>query len=208
MHETNLFYQSDYWNNFPKEDIDVVAKDLHPSWDAENQSYKDITKIDDKALEIIGENRSRALDFGVGMGRNYPYLKSIFQEVHGFDTEIMISNIKKRELKTDLLTSNWNDVFYSGGYNLVYECTVFQHMPPQEVLHRLYFLSQISERLYMTTRVYNDFFRSAGKGGVNMFKLVDSTNCFDLEYINIDLEKAKNLMDESHYAMLLKSRNF
>jgi hypothetical protein len=41
-------------------------------------------------------------------------------------------------------------------------------------------------------------------GGVNILKLVDSLNCFELIDISIEKEKALSLMDETHYSMLLR----
>ena len=201
-----LFYQHDYWQTFPKGDKDTVAKDLHPSWDATTQSYKEITYIHPAALEIIKSGPTfRALDFGIGMGRNYDYLKTVFQEVYSFDTEIMVKNIQATGKNIDVLTANWRDIL-ANRYNVVFECTVFQHMPPQEVLHRLMCIAQTSPYLYSITRSYNDFFRNGSFGGVNMFKLVEATNLFDVAYCSIPIEEAQKSMDERHFHVLWQTK--
>jgi hypothetical protein len=199
----NLFYQSDYWEEFSKKDKDTVAKDLHPSWDASKQSYKEITEFHLEALEIIKRGSTfRALDFGIGMGRNYDYLKSVFKEVYGFDKEVMLNNLRKTNKKIDLLTSDW-DSLMTNRFDLIFECVVFQHIPPQEVLYRLFCLSKRTTYLYSVTRSYNDFCKMAGFG-VNMFKLIDSTNLFKLVYTSSPIEEIREHMDEKHYHMLFK----
>lgn len=202
---SNLFYQTDYWKNFPKNNLDIVAKDLHPSWDKDTQSYTEITTLHPEPLEIFKKNKfTKVLDFGIGMGRNSDYLNTLFEEVYGFDTEIMINNLKNYKNKNlPFLFTDWNELM-KFNFDVVYECTVFQHMPPQEVLHRLLCISQKTKYLYSITRSYNDFFRMGNSGGINMFKLIDSTNLFDVAYCSIPIEDAKNEMSELHYHTLFK----
>src|SRR5688572_6161705 len=51
------------------------------------------------------------LDFGCGVGRNFPYLKSIASQVVGFDLEPMIARCRALATETvDRLTSDWEDV--------------------------------------------------------------------------------------------------
>jgi hypothetical protein len=119
----------------------------------------------------------------------------------------MISNLKKTSNdKYDFETFNFEDFNKYAPFDLIYECTVFQHMPPQEVLFRLMQMKFITKYIYMTTRCYNDMFRDFKNetGGVNILKLVDSLNCFELIDISIEKEKALSLMDETHYSMLLR----
>ncbi|HET9528043.1 MAG TPA: methyltransferase domain-containing protein, partial [Pyrinomonadaceae bacterium] len=54
---------------------------------------------------------SSVLDFGCGVGRNFPYLKSIGRQVVGYDLEPMI--VRCRALATDsvdLVTSDWGEL--------------------------------------------------------------------------------------------------
>jgi SAM-dependent methyltransferase len=205
----DIYYQSKYWNEFPKQNLNIVAKDLNPSWDESLQKYKDHTEIIETSLQILKSNTSmnKVLDFGCGMGRNLNYLKTISRYVFGFDTEIMISNLKKTSNNEyNFETFNFDDLNKYAPLDLIYECTVFQHMPPQEVLFRLMQMKHITKYIYLTTRCYNDMFRDFKNktGGVNLLKLIDSLNCFEVVDINIDKNEAMSLMDETHYSMLLK----
>lgn len=205
----NLYYQSEYWKEFPKRDLNIVAQDLNPSWDESLQAYKNHTEINESSLKIIKSNVDlvKTLDFGAGMGRNLNYLKSISKYVFAFDTEVMISNLKKTSNnRYDFETFDFDDLNKYSPFDLIYECTVFQHMPPQEVLFRLMQMKHITKYIYITTRTYNDMFRDFQNqvGGVNLFKLIDSLNCFEVVDSSIDKEKAASLMDETHYSMLLK----
>ena len=173
----NIFYQKDYWLNFASDsDKNVLSKDLHRSWNAATQTYDEFTTIEDKHLDILRQNTSMdsVLDFGVGMGRNTPYLKTLFKNVHGFDTEPMIKNLKQREGFDKNLYFNWNDVA-SRKYDLVYESVVMQHIPPQEVIYRLYQISTVAKYFVSWTRSYNDFLRNfqIQRFGVNIARILN-----------------------------------
>lgn len=205
----NIYYQSEYWNEFPKQDLNKVAQDLNPSWDETLQKYTNYTEIKKTSLDILKSNTTltKVLDFGAGMGRNLSYLQSIAKYVFAFDTEVMISNLENTSNnKYDFKTFNFEDLNKYAPFDLIYECTVFQHMPPQEVLYRLMQMKFLTKYIYMTTRCYNDMFRNFknSTGGVNILKLIDSLNCFEIVDVSIDKENASLLMDETHYSMLLK----
>jgi SAM-dependent methyltransferase len=205
----DIYYQSEYWKEFAKQNLNVVAKDLHSSWNESLQQYENHNEIIKTSLEILKSNTdmNKVLDFGCGMGRNLNYLKSISKYVIGFDTEVMISNLKKTSNNEYAFeTFNFEDFYKYAPFDFVYECTVFQHMPPQEVLFRLMQIRSITKYVYLTTRCYNDMFRDFQNkaGGVNLLKLVDSLNSFEVVDISIDKDMALSLMDETHYSMLLK----
>jgi len=210
--EENLFYQKDYWLNFASNsEKNLLSKDLHASWNIVTKNYDEFTSIEDKHLDVLRKNTSMdsVLDFGVGMGRNLPYLKTLFKNVHGFDTEPMINNLKQRDGFGEDLYSDWNDVSQRK-YDLVYESVVMQHIPPQEVIYRLYQISTISKYFVSWTRSYNDYLRNfqASKFGVNIASLISSLDAFEVVDCSIDLNVAEKLMDETHYKILYKSKNF
>lgn len=205
----DIYYQAEYWNQFPKSNLDIVAKDLNPSWDTEKQQYKEHTEICSSSLNILKSNTSmnKVLDFGCGMGRNVNYLKGICNNVFGFDTEIMISNLQKTQnYQYNYVNYNFEELGNYAPFDFVYECTVFQHMPPQEVLFRLMQMQYLTKYIYMTTRCYNDMFRdfTNQKRGVNILKLIDSLNIWEIIDCSVDKNLASSLMDETHYSMLLK----
>lgn len=207
----NLDYQKEYWLNFADTaNIDDLAKDLHGSWNKDKKSYANHSEIDSEALKIIKNSQTKnVLDFGVGMGRNAEYLSSIFENTYGYDTPPMIKNLSMARNSSEKLFSSWENT-ESRQYDLVFEATVMQHMPPQEVIHRLYSISYISPYLFSITRSYNDYLRDFqnAKRGVNMASLVASLDAFEPVYSSIPLEEAKKRMDETHYSVLYKSKNY
>lgn len=208
----NFFYQKNYWLDFANDsDKNILSKDLHGSWNTVTQNYDELTTIEDKHLDVLIKNTSMdsVLDFGVGMGRNFPYLKTLFKNVHGFDTEPMIGNLKQRDGFGENLYFDWSEATQRK-YDLVYESVVMQHIPPQEVIHRLYQISTISKYFVSWTRSYNDYLRNFQhkKFGVNIASLISSLDAFEVIECSVDLDVAKKLMNETHYKILYKSKNF
>lgn len=204
----NIKYQRQYWQNFASSsEENVLAKDLNSSWDEASQSYLKHTDIPNEYLEFLKENISfdKVLDFGVGFGRNQKYLKSLFKDVHGFDLPEMINRYKRIAPEDAVLIDNFSKV--DSKYSLLYETTVFQHIPPEEVAVYLINLSFRCKYYFSWTRSYNDFLRDFTNqlGGLNMYYLTMSTNCW--EPILISNPKANELNDETHYYALYKSKN-
>lgn len=204
----NLKYQKDYWKSFiASSQEDVLAKDLNNSWDKNSKSYSTPTKIPTPYLDYLKENSKldKVIDFGVGLGRNQKYLKSIFSEVHGFDLPEMIEKFKNIAPKDSKLIHDVSE--FDNDYSLLYETTVFQHMPPDEVIFYLTYLSYRVKYYFSWTRSYNDFFRDFknSTGGVNMYHLIMSTNCW--EPISFSDNNLNILNDETHYLALYKSKN-
>lgn len=207
----DLFYQKNYWLNFANNpDKDLISKDLHGSWDESKQAYTEYTSIEASHLDVLKKETSmnRVLDFGVGMGRNRPYLKTLFSEVHGFDTQPMVENFKSKNPLEKYIFDDWDEVS-KFRYDAVYESVVMQHIPPQEVIYRLYQISSISKYFVSWTRSYNDYLRNFQyrKFGVNIASLISSIDAFEVVDCSIELSDAKILMDETHYKILYKSKN-
>ena len=204
----NLKYQKDYWKSFiTSSQEDVLAKDLNSSWNENSKSYSTPTEIPIPYLDYIKQDikLDKVIDFGVGLGRNQQYLKSIFNEVHGFDLPEMIEKYKKIAPKDNKLIHDVSE--FDNNYSLLYETTVFQHMPPDEVLFYLTYLSHRTKYYFSWTRSYNDFFRNFknNTGGVNMYHLIMATNCW--EPISFSNNEINILNDETHYFALYKSKN-
>lgn len=203
----NIKYQRQYWQNFASSsEENALAKDLNSSWDETSKSYLNHTDIPNEYLEILKENTSfdKVLDFGVGFGRNQKYLKSLFKDVHGFDLPEMINRYKRIAPEDAVLIDNFSKV--DSKYSLLYETTVFQHIPPEEVAVYLINLSFRCKYYFSWTRSYNDFIRNFSNqlGGLNMYHLIMSTNSW--EPIALSNPEADKKNDETHYYALYKSK--
>ena len=165
--------QKEYWLNFAQTaQKDDLCKDLHGSWDEEKQEYTNHAPIPEECVQILKSETSmtNVLDFGVGMGRNSNYLKSLYKNYLGYDTPPMLKNLTERKVLSP------NEFLYKFEeieklkLDLVYESVVMQHMPPQEVIYVLNRISHNSPYLFSCTRSYNDYLRDFQKEkyGVNM----------------------------------------
>ncbi len=204
----NNKYQKEYWKHFASSsEENILAKDLNSSWDEKTKSYSSFTEIPELYVEFLKKNITfdKALDFGVGFGRNQKYLKSIFKDVHGFDLPEMINRYKQIAPKEDVLLNDFSKT--DNDYSLLYETTVFQHIPPEEVTFYLINLSFKCKYYFSWTRSYNDFLRnfSTKLGGLNMYHLIMSTNSW--EPISFSNNEINILNDETHYYALYKSKN-
>jgi SAM-dependent methyltransferase len=115
---------------------------------------------------------SSVLDFGCGLGRNFPYLKSIAREVVGFDLDPMIGQCRTLATESvDLLTSDWEDVSRRR-FDLVFASLVLQHIETDACLSYLRDFAHMAPAIYVLTRLQSDF-------GANVFGLVAETGLFE-----------------------------
>ena len=171
------------------------------------------TPIYEPHLKILKENIKfdKVLDFGCGLGRNFPTLEALFEEIHGFDTCPMVDKLvsihEEEGLGYELLTCDW-DAHKDNVFDCVFECTVLQHIPTEEVKSRLKDISQMTEYLVGNFRSFNDQNRDFKQnfGGHNMMQLVEEVDAFDIVDCSIDPWSAATLMDVTHYNILLKSK--
>ena len=112
----------------------------------------------------------RVLDFGCGLGRNLPYLRSIAGEVVGFDLPPMIERGRALGLPA-LLTSDWQEVC-SQSYDLVFATLVLQHVEPDACRRYVEDFARLAPATYLLTRVMSDF-------ETNVLAAVAATNLFD-----------------------------
>jgi SAM-dependent methyltransferase len=166
---------------------------------------------------------SSVLDFGCGVGRNFPFLKSIARQVVGFDLEPMIARCRSLAPESiDLLTSDWEDVSRRQ-FDLVFASLVLQHIDTDACRTYLAdFAKMVPARvparvpaIYVLTRLQSDF-------GMNVLGLVaesglfEVTQCAEVEH---DLEtnelrqvrarsfaEVSRATDNLHYEVLLIPR--
>ena len=97
------------------------------------------------------------LDFGCGLGRNFPYLTSIAREVVGFDLPPMIERC--RTVGTHpvaCLTSDWPEVL-TRRFDLIVATLVLQHIETAACRAYLEDFARLAPVSYVLTRVRSDF---------------------------------------------------
>ncbi len=112
------------------------------------------------------------LDFGCGVGRSFPYLKTIARRVTGFDLPPMVERCRTLSVEpADLLFDDWDDA-RTRHVGLVYSALVLQHIDTESCRSFLSDFAAMAPVMYLLTRLQSDF-------GVNVLGLVAETNLFD-----------------------------
>jgi hypothetical protein len=155
------------------------------------------------------------LDFGCGLGRNFPYLKTIALAVDAYDLPPMVERC--RALAPDTvrhLTSNWGDL-RTRRYDLVFASLVLQHVETRECRERIEDFALMAPWLYLLTRARSDF-------DAPMLELVAESALFERGVCRVvdhdpathqlrvlgelSFEAARRSSDDVHYELLLRSR--
>src|SRR5262249_27116006 len=114
------------------------------------------------------------LDFGCGVGRNFPYLKSIARHVAGFDLEAMIARCRTLATEPiDVLTGTWAELS-ARRFDLVFADLVLQHVETDASRAYLSDFARMAPVTYLLTRLQSDF-------GENVLGLVTDAGLFEVE---------------------------
>ena len=152
------------------------------------------------------------LDFGCGVGRNFPYLRTIARNLVGFDVAPMIARCRELASETvDVLTSDWDEISQQR-FDLVFASLVLQHIDTDAVRAYLADFAKMAPAVYVLTRLQSDF-------GVNVLGLVaDSrlfavTECAEVEHDPVtnglrqirhrSFAEVSRATDNLHYEVLL-----
>jgi SAM-dependent methyltransferase len=155
------------------------------------------------------------LDFGCGVGRNFPYLKSVARSVAGFDLPPMIERCRALAADpVDLLMDEWQDA-RGRRFDLIFASLVLQHIEPTAYRAYLEDFAHIAPAVYLLTRVEDDF-------GTNVLGVAADTGLFDAgECVEVDHDPdthqlrilghrpfvdARAFAPTAHYEVLLRSR--
>ena len=114
---------------------------------------------------------TRVLDFGCGLGRNFPYLRTAAAQVVGFDLPEMIERGRRESVAGPgvTLSSDWEWVRRQR-FDCAFVCLVFQHIQPGDLLRRfLPDLATMTPWLYVLSRGWSDF------GRRSVFELVTAS---------------------------------
>jgi SAM-dependent methyltransferase len=158
---------------------------------------------------------ARVLDFGCGLGRNFPYLTSIAGQVVGFDLPPMIERCRSLPERPAVdLTSDWNEV-RSSPFDLVFATLVLQHIETDACRTYLEDFARMAPATYVLTRVRSDF-------DLNVLDVIGLTHRFDAsDCVEVDHDPAthqlrvlgrqpfddvRRLEDGGHYEVLLRTR--
>ena len=157
----------------------------------------------------------RVLDFGCGVGRTFPFLKTIAHHVTGFDLAPMIERCRALAPEpADALFDDW-DAARKRTFDLVVSVLVLQHIEPAACRAYLEDFARMTPAVYLLSRVDSDF-------ATNVFADVAATGLFDSgECVEVDHDPAthqlrvlgRKAFDEvaasdaqGHYEVLLRSR--
>ncbi len=155
------------------------------------------------------------LDFGCGLGRNFPYLKTIATHAEGFDLPPMIERCRALgPEQVSRLSSDWADV-RTRRYDLVFASLVLQHIETDECRRYLADFAGMAPCVYLLTRTRTDF-NAVMLNLVAESRLYDGSTCRVVDHdpathqLRIigdrTFDEARQSPDDVHYEVLLRSR--
>lgn len=155
------------------------------------------------------------LDFGCGLGRNFPFLSSIASRVVGFDLPEMIGRCRVAGAAgADELSSDW-DAVRATSFDLVFASLVLQHVPEDWCRKALDDFAAMAPVTYLLARGRGDFGFSAidhavrsGRFEFSECRVVDHDPATHQLRIlgTVPLDEARGADDPRHFELLLHSR--
>lgn len=150
------------------------------------------------------ERAARLLDFGCGIGRNFPALRQHAEEVVAFDIPEMIEACRRHGPCGDVvLTSDWGSV-REQRFDVVIATLVFQHIDDPGMLgFVLADLASMCRYLYVSGRCWID-----GDSHRNTCRTILAEGAFRFVKGTVDEEQACALAypDDTHLELLFESR--
>jgi SAM-dependent methyltransferase len=102
----------------------------------------------------------RVLDFGCGIGRNFPYLTSVARRVVGFDIPPMVARCRDLSpVQIDRLDDDWTTL-REERFDLVFAALVLQHVETGTCRAYLADFATMASLVYLLTRTDSDFGRN------------------------------------------------
>lgn len=104
----------------------------------------------------LPEGLSSVLDFGCGLGRNFPYLIRIADRVTGFDLPPMIARCRALPAAAGVTLSDDWEAISREPFDLVFASLVLQHLDTATIERRLGEFSRMAPLTYLLTRADSD----------------------------------------------------
>jgi SAM-dependent methyltransferase len=122
----------------------------------------------------------RVLDFGCGVGRTFPFLRTIARHVTGFDLPPMIAQCRTLATeRADALEDDWEAVRKSR-FDLIVAVLVLQHIEPPACRTYLQDFARMAPATYLLSRADSDF-------GTNVFAETAATRFYEAsECVEVD----------------------
>lgn len=154
------------------------------------------------------------LDFGCGVGRNFPCVRTLGRHVAAFDLPPMVARCRELAEPVDLLSDDWNEM-KARRFDLIFGSLVLQHIEVEAVRAYLADFATMAPVTYLLTRNNSDFL-------VNVLDLVAETDAFEAGECTVvdhdpethqlrvlgrmSFDEARRSSESAHYEVLLTSR--
>jgi hypothetical protein len=99
----------------------------------------------------LPESIGSVLDFGCGLGRNFPYLTTVAARVVGFDLPEMIARVRDLAPGAVVLSSDW-DAVRAMPFDLIFGSLVLQHVPEDWCRRVLADFARMAPATYLLAR--------------------------------------------------------
>lgn len=155
------------------------------------------------------------LDFGCGLGRNFPYLQSVSSRVVGYDLPAMIERCRRVvPAPAPVLSSDWEAV-RDDRFDFVFASLVLQHVPEALCGSALADFARMAPVTYLLARGEGDFGFSA-LDMVARSDLYEPGECRVVDHdphthqlrvlATVPFDEARSPDDPRHFEVLLHSR--
>ena len=155
------------------------------------------------------------LDFGCGLGRNFPYLKTIARSIAAFDLPPMVDQCRQAAGDAvDLLSSDWRQLTRLR-FDLVFASLVLQHVEPQPVRAYLRDFSCMAPAVYLLTRSVTDFDENI-LNVIADLELFEPGECAEVDHDpgthqvrvlrTLSFDDARSTRDNRHFELVLTAR--
>lgn len=138
----------DDWLSIAREDDDEIRERILTG-------YKDGKPFTPYVPTVALPPLGRVLDFGCGLGRNFPFLTRVAREVTGFDLPPMIERCRGLEPSGVVLTADW-EALRPSRFDLIFASLVLQHIDPEPARAYLRDFARMSPLTYVLTRTGTD----------------------------------------------------